>query len=947
MPALPLQHIALDEDYINKSLLASLDDDPDTEPVNDSAPPASYGGSTSNSSSSDSQSVNYPVTHHQIIQQQRSDSPHHHSDTHNNHGDHNSIYNLPSLYQNSSSIHSHPDFNSDYDSLKFHQPSAKLNGFIPTTSTKHSFNSYPNTTRSRHQANISSAPATSYRDSQSFYPAAASDVFPLQMTSPNHTHMQSFDPRAPYDYNTGHPVNGAAHKPYLADQYNAPPTAHPKPSSQQQSPYPATQPQYTNGIHLSSQTPYGPHVPTSVPGSAPSNSGAPSGLIPSNIANGSNTAINGEEISTIFVVGFPEDMQVCYPPFTNPRPLLILYQEREFQNMFTFSPGFEAATLKIPNKEFTSYGGLIGGTASSTVNSSIGVGVNGIRSGPFHYAGLNDPYNMVTVNQGGVVVDGGRDGGMASWPAAAPLNVNDDLPGSHYIGPGINLGALNVGTTPGSGANLLPRKQIIGFAKFRSREEALAARDVLQGRRVDIEKGAVLKAEMAKKNLHTKRGVGPLPGVGGMQQGQGQQQQQQINGLDPFDNYREREHPASSVPSTSLAHLSRLGWRDPVVTLNQQEVGVNGLLNGSAPRVDEEERKRERESMVAMALAMNLSSTNTNSASSGSGTAPASTIAPRGARERAEDDERERRRKEKEMKDKEKERELNLMRLRANNSAAYDAFHGVSSGIPMSRQSSTGIGGAGGSVNGTQSESVAGSSPLLAEADTHQKQHQYADDVVGPWDRINSLSTTVGRPRSASQCSSSPPPNVINAHETVYEHEYDEYQLHIQQQVQQREDSPSGRMSNENGSVLDGSNGDRDINGASLRDDLNPKGELVLNTSGLHQYQRIGQYQHHPQALQHQQQQLHDVSGSGVGNVGSQTSGSGGGNTSPQLPSPTSGGSTTSATSASLRGTVDQNPPVSDLPFLFSPFCLLCIIIIDCVHSIYCFFFIYRSILCM
>lgn len=36
-----------------------------------------------------------------------------------------------------------------------------------------------------------------------------------------------------------------------------------------------------------------------------------------------------EDVTTIFVVGFPEDMQ-----------------EREFQNMFTFSPGFEAASLK-------------------------------------------------------------------------------------------------------------------------------------------------------------------------------------------------------------------------------------------------------------------------------------------------------------------------------------------------------------------------------------------------------------------------------------------------------------------------------------------------------------------------------------------------------------------------------------------------------------------------
>ncbi|KAJ2716615.1 hypothetical protein H4R23_005427, partial [Coemansia sp. Cherry 401B] len=41
-----------------------------------------------------------------------------------------------------------------------------------------------------------------------------------------------------------------------------------------------------------------------------------------------------DDITTIFVVGFPDDMR-----------------EREFQNMFTFSPGFEAATLKIPNDD--------------------------------------------------------------------------------------------------------------------------------------------------------------------------------------------------------------------------------------------------------------------------------------------------------------------------------------------------------------------------------------------------------------------------------------------------------------------------------------------------------------------------------------------------------------------------------------------------------------------
>ncbi len=51
------------------------------------------------------------------------------------------------------------------------------------------------------------------------------------------------------------------------------------------------------------------------------------------------------------------------------------------------------------------------------------------------------------------------------------------------------------------------RRQTIGFARFRSRAEALVARDILQGRKIDIFPGSVLKAEMAKKNLHTKRGV--------------------------------------------------------------------------------------------------------------------------------------------------------------------------------------------------------------------------------------------------------------------------------------------------------------------------------------------------------------------------------------------------------------------------------------------------------
>lgn len=54
--------------------------------------------------------------------------------------------------------------------------------------------------------------------------------------------------------------------------------------------------------------------------------------------------------------------------------------------------------------------------------------------------------------------------------------------------------------------HLPTRRQTIGFARFKSRGDALAARDALQGKKIDVVTGATLKAEMAKKNLHTKRG---------------------------------------------------------------------------------------------------------------------------------------------------------------------------------------------------------------------------------------------------------------------------------------------------------------------------------------------------------------------------------------------------------------------------------------------------------
>ena len=106
-----------------------------------------------------------------------------------------------------------------------------------------------------------------------------------------------------------------------------------------------------------------------------------------------------EEITTLFIAGFPEDIT-----------------EREFGNMFLFARGYEASMLKLPQA-----------TASAR----------------------------------------GED-------------VSDASTSSRV-------------------------RQIIGFVKFRTRTDAVDARDLLNGFRIDPERGSILKAELAKKNLHMKR----------------------------------------------------------------------------------------------------------------------------------------------------------------------------------------------------------------------------------------------------------------------------------------------------------------------------------------------------------------------------------------------------------------------------------------------------------
>ncbi|KAG9028890.1 hypothetical protein FRB95_005940 [Tulasnella sp. JGI-2019a] len=233
--------------------------------------------------------------------------------------------------------------------------------------------------------------------------------------------------------------------------------------------------------------------------------GGPTALNLTNLTNGSGNAASvpsQEEISTIFVVGFPDDMQ-----------------EREFQNMFTFCQGFEAATLKVPHKELSSFGASGNASAGQTERAQAAAAAAAtLRSAGFlppgqpNAFGVNgvvnsaDPYNILSNLGDGAGLWNGLGGVGAAVDDPFNRAVLNLAPGGPHAADGNSLSLANASTLPP------PRRQIIGFAKFRTRQEALDAREVLQGRRVDMEKGSMLKAEMAKKNLHTKRGVGPSGG---------------------------------------------------------------------------------------------------------------------------------------------------------------------------------------------------------------------------------------------------------------------------------------------------------------------------------------------------------------------------------------------------------------------------------------------------
>ncbi|KAI7823992.1 hypothetical protein BX661DRAFT_132156, partial [Kickxella alabastrina] len=126
------------------------------------------------------------------------------------------------------------------------------------------------------------------------------------------------------------------------------------------------------------------------------------------------------------------------------------------------------------------------------------------------------------------------------------------------------------------------KKQTIGFAKFRTRADAIKARDVLTNRRVDADGVQVLKAELAKKDLYTWRtpfslGLGTSKGA--------------TFGLDTpntalgFQHKQQQPQTATTQPQQSLQSLQ------PVNT-NDQNPPCNTLYVGNLPAGAMEEELR-------------------------------------------------------------------------------------------------------------------------------------------------------------------------------------------------------------------------------------------------------------------------------------------------------------------------------------------------------------------
>lgn len=307
-----------DEDFINRSLLVSLHAGYDIPYSSDSDRPVAASCGSSSNSSSGSPSVPFHLSKYSsyfhLTRPESASDKANHSDSNKTAQD--NMYNMhsssaSSLFNNSTNTSMHfSEFSGEFDSKKHSQFSgAKSNCPNNLNLSREQFTNFPNTNRPRHQNSQSllNSTAPPFREPGTFFPPN-SDSYSNPLMSPS-----SHDPRVNFDLSRASGL-GPGHKNFQ-DTFTG--SAGVMPSHQGAGKQGFSQPPqghsaftqsapFINGMH--SQTPYGPHIPTNVTQPTTAPAGNPS--TSANYAFSKDNANNQEEISTIFVVGFPEDMQV-------------------------------------------------------------------------------------------------------------------------------------------------------------------------------------------------------------------------------------------------------------------------------------------------------------------------------------------------------------------------------------------------------------------------------------------------------------------------------------------------------------------------------------------------------------------------------------------------------------------------------------------------------------
>ncbi|KAJ9094864.1 hypothetical protein QFC19_007793 [Naganishia cerealis] len=203
-------------------------------------------------------------------------------------------------------------------------------------------------------------------------------------------------------------------------------------------------------------------------------------------------SLGEEEISTIFIVGFPDDIT-----------------EREFANMFLFAPGFEASSLKYPTSP-SLFSNHNANRSTKDFLTALTQGTTDIPPGLQQHVIAKHGTNPVALLTELMALHE-KYSRIRETENETPTLEASELTGmdSYYPAHFAQGSTANSSTTSLIGMSMTgkppPRRQTIGFAKFRSKADAEHARDTLQGRKMDAFYNAVLKVELAKKNLHTKR----------------------------------------------------------------------------------------------------------------------------------------------------------------------------------------------------------------------------------------------------------------------------------------------------------------------------------------------------------------------------------------------------------------------------------------------------------